>query len=220
MELLKFNDAPKSARRGKNPAGFIGAGIMVAVMGLSSTLAGTITINTGASIEFGQGVVTTAACDSSIKVTPTSSFDGDTFTISALTLENLGYESGGSDGPACQNVVLEIRVFNSNESTTALTMKASGGTNYQATTVFIPSGIDSSTVATSATYTARHYIVTSGAIQTTELSGSVSATGSSLGNSGATGAGAVKLVISGLSISSSAAKITVESRAPRTEETN
>ena len=223
MELLKFNDAPKSARRGKNPAGFIGAGIMVAVMGLSSTLAGTISINTGQAIEFGQGVVNAAACDSSIKVTPTSSFNGDTFTISALTLEDIGYETGGTNGDGCRNVALEIRVFNSTDSTTALTTRSSGGTNYQAITLYIPSGVVAGSgalgVSNDATYFARHYVINeTGTITTTELGGSVSAAGSVLGNTNATGTSALKFVISGLSISASAARITVESRAARDEE--
>ena len=52
-------------------------GIAVLVLGgMGTTLAGTITLNgAGNSVEFGQGVVTTAACDSSISIIPVSAFD-------------------------------------------------------------------------------------------------------------------------------------------------
>lgn len=205
MELLKFNDAPKSPRRGKNPAGFIGAGIMVAVMGLSSTLAGTITLNAGSAIEFGQGVITAAACDSSIKVTPTSSFDGDTFTVSAITLENIGVNpdtdlDNGNSGAGCRDLVLEIRAFSSDNS---ILTQLTGGASQNVATVYIP--LDPSVTAS---YIAKHAI--NGTPLTSYVSGSVAATYAAATTEEASG---VKLVISGLRIAGSISKLTVESRA-------
>ena len=218
MELLKFNDAPKSARRGKNPAGFIGAGIMVAVMGLSSTLAGTITINAGTAVEFGQGVVNTAACDSSVKVTPSSSFNGDTFTISSLTFEGIGVNTG-TQGAGCKDVVLEVRVYDSVDTTTALVTRSNAtGTVFEALTIYIPASATGDNWETGTTYVARHYVLDGGTISTTELAGSVSATGSVAANTQA--ATGLKLVVSGLSVPASAGKITIESRAARDTEKN
>ena len=73
-------------------------GIAVLVLGgMSTTLAGTISLGTGNTVEFGQGVVTTAACDTSIKVIPTSSFDTGTaggeydgFHVSQIQLSGIG----------------------------------------------------------------------------------------------------------------------------------
>ena len=45
--------------------------------GMSSTLAGTITLNSGSTVEFGQGIVTAAACDSSVTITPSASYESD-----------------------------------------------------------------------------------------------------------------------------------------------
>ena len=97
MEILKFGDNPSPNRSNNNqrkPAAMIVAGVLVAMMGMSTTLAGTITIGTNNRIEFGQGLVTTAACDGSITITPSSSFNAstDTFTVTELTISNVnGY---------------------------------------------------------------------------------------------------------------------------------
>ena len=76
MEILKFSEPPKrnsrgrSKRTGMSSLVALAIGVLV-VGGMSTTLAGTITLNTSGSVEFGQGVVSTAACDTAIKVTPT-----------------------------------------------------------------------------------------------------------------------------------------------------
>ena len=73
-------------------------GIAVLVLGgMGTTLAGTITLNgTNNSVEFGQGVVTTAACDSSISIIPVSDYDTKTagtyqgFYVSELKVAGIG----------------------------------------------------------------------------------------------------------------------------------
>lgn len=215
MELLKFNDAPKSARRGKNPAGFIGAGIMVAVMGLSSTLAGTITIGSG-SVEFGQGIVTASACDSSITLTPTSKLVNvggvDTFQVSDLTLSKIGVYSSGTTVGACAGQVLEVRAYAS--GTTPIQFLSETGTTL-ALVVKIPSSTPGAGWASSAAYgTAKMFNVTDGAITgSSQGTGTIDATGSTP-ELPATDAGLV-IKVSGLSLSGSVTKFTVESRAPR-----
>jgi hypothetical protein len=102
MEILKFSEPPKrssrsaSARKnGLMPMVTFGIAVLV-LGGMSTTLAGTITLGTGNTVEFGQGVVTTAACDTSIKVIPTSSFDTGTgqtysgFHVSQIQLTGIG----------------------------------------------------------------------------------------------------------------------------------
>ena len=99
MEILNFSDQEGSGskKRSKSRA-FIGIGVIAAAIGLSSTLAANISINSGP-VEFGQGVAQTVACsgDESIIVTPATSFTnapssvtreatfhgGDTFTVTS-----------------------------------------------------------------------------------------------------------------------------------------
>jgi len=218
MELLKFNDAPKNTRRGKNPAGFIGAGIMVAVMGLSSTLAGTITLNAGETVEFGQGVVNTAACDSSITLTPVSSFDGDTFTVSGLTLEGIGVKAGGTEGRGCEGQVLELRAY---AGTTLEPFRTDTPTAEVLTVFIFDSNTAFETNATAGSYATNTFTtINTGGVITVGESNVYSPQISLTGSVGATTQAAAGLIIrlTGLKISPEITKFTIESRAPRSME--
>jgi hypothetical protein len=213
MELLKFSDSPKSSRRGKNPAAFIGAGIMVAVMGLSSTLAGTITINSSAAVEFGQGIVDTAACDSSIKVTPVSSYSysANAFTVSEVTVSNVGFDSvGNADGRGCKGQVLELRAYDA--SGTLLPFYSDTSTT-SALNFRIPAD---TVVATS--FAKGMYDVASGATTGSTRSASptlVVNSGTTGSTASATDASALSVTLGGLKLSATVTRITVESRASR-----
>ena len=77
MEILKFENAPaprKSAPKKSNLKSLAGLATVAAVAVLGSTLAANISLGSGASLEFGQGVQVTAACDSSITISPKVSF--------------------------------------------------------------------------------------------------------------------------------------------------
>jgi hypothetical protein len=99
MEILNFSDQEGSGSKKRSRSrAFIGFGVIAAAVGLSSTLAANISINSGP-VEFGQGVAQTVACsgDESIIVTPATSFTnapssvtkvatfygGDTFTVAS-----------------------------------------------------------------------------------------------------------------------------------------
>jgi hypothetical protein len=73
VPVLDFDDAPVSRPR-KNLRLILGVGTIAAVVGVSSTLASSISLNGDIDLEFGQGIATTAACDDSIKITPVSEF--------------------------------------------------------------------------------------------------------------------------------------------------
>lgn len=213
MELLKFSEGQKSSRRGKNPAGFIGAGIMVAVMGLSSTLAGTITIGSG-TVEFGQGVVNTAACDSSITLTPTSSYDytSNTFSVSQLDLSGIGTSSSSTDGEGCLGKVLELRAYD--ETGTLLEFINNDTNTTKALVVYIPSS--ASDVTTAGNFARNTFNVSGATIQTDKQA----QPGLSLGGTNVAAATdqalALYIQITGLSIPAEVTRITVESRSPRT----
>jgi hypothetical protein len=101
------------------------------VGGMSSTLAGTITLNGGGTgVEFGQGVVTAAACDTSISIFPTAQYDTNTassFKVSTLKIANLGLASG-TNGNGCKNKRLTIRAYALNSNTALDWTGVNGGT--------------------------------------------------------------------------------------------
>ena len=95
MEILNLGGAqestPSSPKSRKPLRVLLGIGALAAVTGIGSTLAANITLNGDVDVEFGQGVVTTAACDSTITVTPVSEFTNGTGDTGAfyLTYVNL-----------------------------------------------------------------------------------------------------------------------------------
>ena len=79
MSILNLNGpSGRSARSPRVVKVWVGIGLLVAVLGIGSTLAANITINGGNSAEFGQGVQRTVYCGSGasypITVTPISSY--------------------------------------------------------------------------------------------------------------------------------------------------
>ena len=125
MEILKFSEPPKRSSRsttrkksGVMPLLSVVAAVAI-VGGMSSTLAGTITLNSGTAVEFGQGVVTAAACDTSITLTPISQYESNTaveasqFVVSSIKVENLGLKTTSTDGNGCANKFLTIKAYTS-----------------------------------------------------------------------------------------------------------
>ena len=124
MEILKFSEPPKRSSRtstrkksGVMPLLSVVAAVAI-VGGMSSTLAGTISLNTNNTVEFGQGVVTAAACDTTMQIVPTATFDNTNqeFTVSSITVKGLGLiaDSGSTaSGPGCKGKTLTIKAFSS-----------------------------------------------------------------------------------------------------------
>jgi hypothetical protein len=99
MSLLNLNTSAGRGPRGKKSLKmFMGTGLLVAVLGIGSTLAANITINSpeGTS-EFGQGVTQTIYCgeagSATVKVTPASSYANSSST---KTLTNAKFITGTS----------------------------------------------------------------------------------------------------------------------------
>jgi hypothetical protein len=80
----------------------LGLAAVILIPTIGATLAGTIGIGTGA-IEFGQGVVSTAACDSAITVLPTTSYTSDTFTLSTIVVSAIA--------DTCDNKYFTVKVL-------------------------------------------------------------------------------------------------------------
>jgi hypothetical protein len=74
-------------------------------LGLGGTvLATNINVNSGGTVEFGQGVATTVPCDNSMQLTPASSYDGTNFVLDSVSLTDV-------DGTACANAQFIVSVF-------------------------------------------------------------------------------------------------------------
>ena len=202
MEILKFAEPPKrSSRTNTKKRGgimpLLAVVVSVAVVGgMSTTLAGTISLNTSGSVEFGQGVVTTAACDTSIKILPASSFETSTstFNVSSIALEDIG-TNGGTDtataGAGCLGKKLTLKAYDS--TGVALTMNAANGTEIFVT---IPGTVTDAN--------------TNGSYTTKTASATVTGAASFGSTTSATGV-AGKFTIGNLKIPGSVTKITLES---------
>ena len=74
----------------------LGLAAVILVPTIGSTLAGQITVGGDGTVEFGQGVVTTAACDDSITVTPTSVLTNSVFFLETVVVT--GIHASNCDG--------------------------------------------------------------------------------------------------------------------------
>jgi len=207
VEILKFAEPPKrSSRTSTQKRGglmpLLAVVVSVAVVGgMSTTLAGTITLNSSGTVEFGQGVVTTAACDTSIQITPTSEFktSNSTFFVKSVKLDNIGYIAGGTDGTGCFGKTFTLKAYDS--AGAALAMDNSDTGTIMSVSITIPS--DSAT-AMSGAFTKNGdsgFVSVSGAADWNKLS--------TAGYTEATGTG--EFIIGNLEINGTVTKITLES---------
>ena len=76
MEILNLGGSfePSARSPKKKFKVVLGIGLLAAVMGMGSTLAASITLNSGSAVEFGQGIATTSGCDTAITLTPFSTY--------------------------------------------------------------------------------------------------------------------------------------------------
>jgi hypothetical protein len=96
MPRLELEEDVKNVKRflNKKAIGFLAAGsILIALPIIGTTLAGTITINSGTAVQFAQGSITTATCDAAITVSATSTYSDD-FYLKTITLSGINLVSG------------------------------------------------------------------------------------------------------------------------------
>ena len=86
----------------------LGVAALVLVPTVGSTLAGSISINSNNSVEFGQGTVMTTGCDDSITITPTSEYVPE---FSAFLLRDITVS--GVDDTTCAGVFFMIKMYDS-----------------------------------------------------------------------------------------------------------
>jgi len=124
-----------------------GAVILLALPVIGTTLAASISINSGSSVQFGQGVIQATACDDSITVTANTSFTNasgaGSFNVDTITL------SGIAD--ACSAKTFTVRAY---DTTTATPLTVNSGGTPTTALVFVPTISGSCTIAvTGSTFT-------------------------------------------------------------------
>ena len=131
MKLLNLDPGDEAATPNKKKSKWLKIGIglsaLVLIPTIGSTLAGSITIGSG-SVEFGQGVVNTAACDPDISLAPSSTLTTGSvpvFEILRIQLSNIG--------SLCDGKTFRITAY---DSSPTLVMLCSNSATYYADIVF------------------------------------------------------------------------------------
>ena len=114
MEILSFEGGSSSSpRKKKSLKVVLGLSVIAGVAVFGSTLAASVTINSGSAFQFGQGIVQATACDSAITVSATSSFVNAT-TAGSFKLNSIAL-SGIAD--ACDGNVFKVSVWGDTSNT-------------------------------------------------------------------------------------------------------
>jgi hypothetical protein len=157
MEILQFENAPapRKASKKSNLKSFAGLATVAAVAVLGSTLAANISLGSGSTLEFGQGVQVTAACDSSITLTPKVTFVNGTnpqFMLSTVSFSDLDGRALSSTltngGTGCATRTLTLNAYG-DTSATPISLATVSGSLVSVATI----GINGSTPTTSAGFT-------------------------------------------------------------------
>ena len=128
MEILKFeSNAPQPRRKKKSSNKPLLAVVGIAAIAvLGSTLAANISLNSGANVEFGQGVAQTSSCDptNGITVNPSATYQNvadaaGSFKFGTIALTGIAV--------ACADKVFTIKAYD-NSSSTPLTLNSVSGT--------------------------------------------------------------------------------------------
>jgi hypothetical protein len=148
MEILKFDNAPQKRTRQKKSStkGLVAAAGFAAIAVLGSTLAANISLNSG-TLEFGQGVAVTAACDDNgITATPKAVF-ANSSGAGAFNFASVSF-SGIKD--TCIGKLFTINAYG-DTSATPLNIATVGATSYNVATFVVSAtlGQKSSYISTS-----------------------------------------------------------------------
>ena len=73
----------------KSPKVIFGVGVLIAIPIIGTTFAGTVRVNTGSGITFGQGQVAAVACDDDVVITPNASFIGHHWLLTSVIITGL-----------------------------------------------------------------------------------------------------------------------------------
>ncbi|MEJ6618863.1 MAG: hypothetical protein QNL07_06335, partial [Candidatus Planktophila sp.] len=118
MEILKFESSAPQPRRKKKSSNkpLLAVVGIAAVAVLGSTLAANISLNSGANVEFGQGVAQTSSCDptTGITVNPSATYQN---VAGARGSFKFGTISFTGIAVACADKVFTIKAYDDSSST-------------------------------------------------------------------------------------------------------
>ena len=118
MDILRiepeYSSRKKATQKSNNLKGLAGLAAVAAIAVLGSTFAANISLNSGGSLEFGQGVSQTTACDSDgITVTPTAGFvnsaGAGAFNFNSVALSGIA--------STCNGKIFTINAYGDSSST-------------------------------------------------------------------------------------------------------
>ena len=113
----------------------LGVAALILIPTIGSTLAATVTIGTSNTLEFAQGITSTTACDSTIKLQPVSSLNGSgVFIISSIEISTL---NNSTSGGGCAGKYLTLKVMDS--STTLVNITSGAGVLAKQVKFLLPS---------------------------------------------------------------------------------
>ena len=125
MPRLELEEDIKNDKKffNKKAIGFLAVGlILILIPVIGTTLAGTITINSGTAVQFAQGSITTATCDAAITVSATSTYSDD-FYLKTITLSGINLVSG------CEGKTLTVSAATTATPSIPGTINSSGVTD-------------------------------------------------------------------------------------------
>ena len=153
MEILKFeSNAPQPRRKKKSSNKPLLAVVGIAAIAvLGSTLAANISLNSGANVEFGQGVAQTSSCDptTGITVNPSATYQNAAGAAGSFKFGTISF-TGISN--VCANKLFTIKAFNNSDSTPLTLNSVSGTTAFDYATFVFASPTDANKSSNINTY--------------------------------------------------------------------
>ena len=149
--ILDFDSAGKKARAPKNVKsvkGLVAVAGFAAIAVLGSTLAANISLNSG-TLEFGQGVAVTSACDSDgITATPKAVFSnvagGGSFNFASVSFSGIS--------TSCANKLFTLNAYG-DTSATPLNIATFGASSYSVATFMFSATLPGSSYISTGSYT-------------------------------------------------------------------
>jgi hypothetical protein len=110
----------------KSPKLILGLAVLIAIPVLGTTLAGSITVNSGSGgkINFGQGQTQAVACDNDVTITPYAVYAAGKWLLETITVTNLDTQASG-----CQGKNITVAAYDGSNNTisaSATTFQPSG----------------------------------------------------------------------------------------------
>jgi len=116
MKLNLNGKGEKGSRRVKPWQAIVGVIALVMIPSLGNTFAGSITVNTAQNVEFGQGIASTAACDSAVTITPYAKYvvAQANYYLETITVSDIDFaDTSTVTDTNCRGKVFKIQVLDS-----------------------------------------------------------------------------------------------------------